>query len=534
MAQDARAPRGRRLKVAALTVGLVLGATIPGATAAHGGGHHGKSGYVTASAPYVALQPGVSGSVRALINSGEVAFGTTFEGIPDGIGVVPGSRRSGYIDLYVAHEQSPVPFGGFADYESSSVSRVRVDIRSKSVTDLDVVLSPDLGFTRFCSAFMAGPEQGFPHYTFLVNEETNDILPVPAGAPYGSDPFLAPDRQGGYAAYLDTRTGKVGVIEGAGRMNHENLVVVPGWKKGTFALTGDDTFTSTSSPARPNLSQLYLYGARNASHFLKDDGKLWAFRVTETDTGTVDPDDAQNGANDYFDIGVGDSWKGEFIPVPDDVAQGTTAAKPQDALEDWSNANNVFQFIRIEDIAYDPDSPRVVYFTDTGNSRLLHDAGSGRLWRAPSGTPDTLASSGRVFKLVMNRKDPKKVDSFSVLVDASAIDMASPDNLAVGHRSIMVQEDAANAKVWQYSLGSKTWKHVASATQPTAETSGIVDVSRWFGPGWWALDVQSHVNQSETTGAPFVWTGLPGPAVGTTYQMRREDGQLLLMRIAGS
>ncbi len=528
-----QARRSRRIRLAALTVGLALVATIPGAAAAHGGGH-GKNGYTTPSAPWVALEAGVGGSVKALINSGEVAFGATFEGIPDGIGVVPGSRRSGYIDLYVAHEQSPVPFGGFADYQSSSVSRVRVDIRSKTVTDLDVVLSPDLGFTRFCSAFMAGPEQGFSHYTFLVNEETNDILPVPAGAPYGSDPFLAPNRQGGYAAYLDTKTGKVDVIAGAGRMNHENLVVVPGWKKGTFALTGDDTFTSTSSPAQPNLSQLYMYGARNASHFLKDDGKLWAFRVTATGSGKVDPADAHNGANDYFDIAVGDTWKGEFIPVPDDVAAGTTASKPQDALEDWSNANNVFQFIRIEDIDYDPDLPRVVYFTDTGNSRLLQDAGSGRLWRAPSGTPNTLASSGRVFKMVMNKWNPTKVDSFSILADASAIGMTSPDNLAVGHRSIMVQEDAANAKVWQYSLRSKTWKHVASATQPTAETSGIVDASRWFGAGWWALDVQSHTNQSETTGTPFVWTGPPGPPVGTTYQMRRENGQLLLMQIDGS
>jgi hypothetical protein len=98
----------------------------------------------------------------------------------------------------------------------------------------------------------------------------------------------------------------------------------------------------------------------------------------------------------------------------------------------------------------------------------------------------------------------------------------------------MVQEDTSNAKIWQYSLSTGVWKHVATATQPTAETSGIVDVSRWFGRGWWAVTVQSHVNQTATTGTPFVWTGPPGPPVGTTYQMRREDGQLLLMKIAGS
>ena len=495
-------------------------------------------GYNTAKPPYVALQAGVSGSVVPLVNSGESPFGTIFEGIPDGIGVRPADDDGGYVDLYVTHEQSHVPFGTtpttvFADYQDSSVSRVRVDLASKSITALDEALSPDLGFIRFCSAFMAGPDQGFAKYTFLVNEESNDVIPVPAGAPYGSDPSVTPNRQAGYSAFLDTETGKVGVLAGAGRHNHENLVVVPGWKKGIVSLSGDDTFTTTSSPARPNLSQLYLYGAKNAAHFLKDDGTLWAFRVTGTGAGPVDPADPQNNANDFFEIAVGQTFSGEFIPVPADVAHGTTGALAQDALEDWSNANNVFQFIRIEDIAYDPDQPRVVYFADTGNSRLLEDAGTGRLWRAPSGTPGTSSSIGRVFKMVMNAADPTKVDAFSVLTEASAIGMRNPDNLAVGHDSLMVQEDVANAKVWKYDLAGGTWPHVASAAQPEAETSGIVDVSEWFGPGWWALDVQSHVNESMDDEF-LTWTDGPPPPGGNQYRLRREDGQLLLMHIDNS
>lgn len=523
-----------RFRIAALLSGLVLSIAIPSGVAAH----HPRPGYTTDKDPYVRLEPGIAGSLKALINSGEVAFGTTFEGIPDGIGVKPGRGRSGYIDLYVTHEQSHVPFGltptsVFADYQDSSVSRLRLDLRSKSITDLDVALSPDLGFIRFCSAFMAGPEQGFNRYTFLVNEESNDIVPVPAGAPYGSDPSVAPNRQAGYSAALDTRTGKVTVLAGAGRHNHENQVVVPGWKKGIFSLSGDDTFTTTSTPERPNLSQLYMYGAKNAEKYLKDDGTLWAFRVTATDAGRVNPSHAQNNANDFFEIAVGNTWKGEFIPVPPEIARGTTGSLPQDALEDWSNANNVFQFIRIEDIAYDPDHPRVVYFTDTGNSRLLEDTGTGRLWRAPSGTAGTSSSIGRVFKMVMNKKDPTKVDAFSVLTEASTLGMRNPDNIAVGHHSIMIQEDVANAKIWRYSLGSRIWTHVASATQPEAETSGIVDVSRWLGRGWWALDVQSHINQ-QMDETYLTWTGGPPPPGGNQYRLRREDGQLLLMHIDNS
>jgi hypothetical protein len=491
------------------------------------------SGSNTSEPSYVDLE--VPGRVVPLVSSGEEIYGDVFEGIPDGIGVVPGpgkNNKKGYVDLYVAHEQSHVPFSGFADYQDSSVSRVRVDIASKSVTDLDVALSPSLGFIRFCSAFMAGPEHGFPHYTFLVNEESNDILPVPPGAPYAADPFLAPNRQAGYSAHLDTVTGKVGVLASAGRHNHENQVIVPAWKKGIVALSGDDTFSAPSS-------QLYMFTSQSWKHFQKDEGKLWAFRVTATQAGAVNPTDPFNDANDYLEITPGLSWKGEFIPVPDDVARGTTAARPQDALENWSNANNVFQFVRVEDIGYDPDNPRVVYFADTGTDRLAESTTTGRLFRGPTGTGTV--SNGRIFKMVLNADDPTKVDEFSILADALQVTngagqaMRNPDNLDVGRNSIMVQEDPpSNAKLWMYSFGSGTWTHVATANQPTAETSGIVDVSRWFGDGWWALDVQSHVNQSQTTGTPFLWDGPPGPAVGTPYQKRREKGQLLLMQIPGS
>ncbi len=202
---------------------------------------------------------------------------------------------------------------------------------------------------------------------------------------------------------------------------------------------------------------------------------------------------------------------------------------PQDALENWSNENNVFQFVRVEDLAYDPDDPRTVYFTDTGTSRLAENADTGRLERLSSGG---VTSNGRMFKMVLNAKNPRVVDSLTILVDGEEIGMRSPDNMDVGHHSIMVQEDASNAKVWRYDIASGVWTWVATATQPSAETSGIVDVSDIFGAGWWALDVQSHVNQSEGT-ETLTYTA---PISGATqeYKERREDGQLLLMQIPGS
>ncbi len=58
------------------------------------------------------------------------------------------------------------------------------------------------------------------------------------------------------------------------------------------------------------------------------------FRITGTGSGPVDPADAFNGANDFFDIAPGQTWTGEFIPVPAAIARGDNAGKlPQDDLE---------------------------------------------------------------------------------------------------------------------------------------------------------------------------------------------------------
>jgi hypothetical protein len=476
-----------------------------------------NAGYNTTSASYVASTGNIGGiSFVPLINSGESTFGDMFSGLPDGIGVVPAPGNQGWVDMYVNHEESRVPFLGTADFQDSSVSRVRVDVASGSVIDMDIALSASLGYIRFCSSFMAGPAQGFPHYTLLTNEESNDILAVPPGAPYGADPALNGSRQAGYSVALDTVTGKVTTLAGAGRHNHENQVVVPGGWNGIYSLSGDDTFSAPSS-------QMYMFASPKWQTFVQGNGSLWAFRVTATQFGPVDPTDSFNGANDYLDMVPGDVWSGEFIPVPDDIARGLTGDAPQTALEDWSNANNVFQFVRIEDIDYDPDNPRTVYFADTGTTRLIPD-GNGRLARGPSGTgTDT---NGRIFKMTLNADDPTVVDSFSILVDADQLSpvMRNPDNVDVGHNGIMVQEDTSNfSKIWWYDFNAATWTWIATGTVADAETSGILDVSDQFGPGWWALVVQVHDSSLWVDSADM-----------GTYTAKREAGQLLLMHVPGS
>jgi Alkaline phosphatase PhoX len=472
------------------------------------------------------------GDAIALINSGQVFDGTTFEGIPDGLGIMPVGDGSEYIDIFVAFEQSHVPFGVFADHQDSSVQRARLNLDTQQIVELDEVLPNKAGFIRFCSANMVGPDQGFDDYTFLVNEESNDILPAKSRHPYGADAAIAPYRQAGYSVWLDAASGQYATIAGAGRMNHENTVVVPGGWSGVVALTGDDTFNAPSS-------QLYLYSAASESAFKQDQGSLWAFQVTSKNGLPVTPTDPFNGANDYLDIGAADTMTGTFISVPSDYARGTHGGQPQADLESWSNANNVFQFIRVEDIAYDPDDPRTVYFTDTGAtvqpSLALTGPTAGRL--ISGGT----AQNGRVFKIVLSAADPKVVDSFTVLADGNTAGLFTrPDNLAVGHDTLMLQEDASstpntNNDIWSYPLAGAggPWTRVATVNQATAETSGIVDASEWLGDGWWIFDVQSHSTQKVFATDLFYTTPITGVVIGP-YTSRRELGQLLLLHIPGS
>ncbi|MDX1435955.1 MAG: hypothetical protein R3335_04035 [Anaerolineales bacterium] len=480
-----------------------------------------NGGYHTPEPPFITLASGVpsGSSVTAIISSGETLGDFLFEGIPDGIGLAPGPNE-GTVNVFVTHEQTTVPFFGSADFQDASISKLTLDTNSAGVLAAEVALGPENGYLRFCSASMAGPEEGFSSYTFFTGEEANDIVVPPAGAPYGPDPALAPARQAGYAVVLDAETGAFTQVAGMGRLNHENTIAVPGGWPQHALLTTDDTFSGPSA-------QLYLYLANSESHIWEDKGSLWAFRVTRTQDGPVTPTDPFNNANDYLDLRPGDDWQGEFIRVPKKIARGLTDEAPQDALENWSNENNVFQFIRLEDLAYDKNNPRVVYVADTGRTRVVPDPVTGRMVRGPSGTQG-FADNGSIFKFVFNENNPRKVDSFSVLAqgDDSSGDLftpfINPDNMDTSINSLMVQEDADDARIWQYVFGTGAWDVVATVNDPDGESSGIVDASNWFGPGAWLLDVQGHgMNVAEELSPD-----------GTL--LKRESGQLLLMVIPGS
>jgi hypothetical protein len=479
--------------------------------------------------------------IEPLITVGDtLANGFTFDSIPDGISFTLSGR--GRADLYVNHETSLVPFPiinnpdgtvtRLTDYTNSHVDRLIMNQHSGGILHGSDAIPSDANYQRFCSNFLAGPEQGFDREILFTNEEATDIvnrtgLAWPATPDVGSNP-----EQAGVVVALDIKSGEYRSIHGMGRHNHENSVAIPGYDE-LVVLSGDDTFTAPSS-------QVYSYIAPDTDALWNDEGALWAF-VGEA------------GFNDYGDLVSGMSISGAFIPVPRDVAVGD-----QNALENWSNANNVFQFIRIEDIAYDRTDPHVVYLADTGEPRAVPNAATGRLGRGPSGTMGPYPN-GRIFRMELNDDDPTLVDSLSILINADPLGpgnpaaLHNPDNLETTATSLLIQEDTGShnqfnlgagpaARVWQYVFATGELKAVLEVDQSLDgtpgydlgggigragawESSGIVDASSIWGPGWFMLDVQAGSLILETE------DGLLG---STEVRFEREGGQLLRVRIPGA
>jgi hypothetical protein len=553
-----------------------------------------KSGFKTAQPSMLTpVMPGTT--VTPLMTVGDrLRSGYRFESIPDGISVR--TRGRGRVDLYVNHETGKVPFpyvpaaptaaNGENDFDNSQLSKLSLSQHSAGVLHGSFAIPSSFGYQRFCSNYLATWKEGFDREILFTNEETPDYVfrreaswPPPMGSPA--------EEEAGLVIALDVRTGKHKPIYGMGRHNHENSVAIPGYGK-PVVLSGDDTFTSGPltgvfpAGAVPSQSQLYSYIAPSTNSLLADKGDLWAF-VSDTP-----------GVKNYYDVvpNSGTVVKGRFIKVPKDIATGRNpdgselkaADKgyppppnngswqtdlrsvtpvgidgPQWVLEYWSDINNVFQFVRVEDIAYDkrPGMGNVVYIVDSGRGRTAAQS---------LDTPNFRSTNGRVWKMVLDRNDPTKVTSLTVFVEGDGnpvktpTEVHQPDNIETTRAGLLLTEDPGSSQ--QYPVGStdpdattaRLWlvpfsgapQVVARVDQsadggPTDvdgrppgnqgawESSGIVDASAAFGRGAYLITVQAHTLWVERApGDDNNGDGQPD------FTYKREGGQLSLLRIPGA
>jgi len=492
--------------------------------------------------------------------------GLAFASIPDGISI--DRRGNGRVDLYINHETSTVPFpiaasaatwnptnntnGTQNDFANSSVSRLNLNQKSLGVTSTATVIPSSANFLRFCSNFLAGAEQGFKRRMLFTNEETNDIVSR-TGTAYPISPVSEPPyEQGGLSIAVDVQTGRYRPIYGMGRLNHENEVAIPGYGH-PVVMTGDDTFTSN-----PPGSQVYMYSAASSDAVWNDQGTLYGFKSSTA------------GFRNYYDFGPGSSTSitGTFVPMDPNAARGT-----QTALENDSDAKDIFQFIRIEDIAYDRTNPNVVYLADTGR-------GSASIGNKSDGSPGHASTNGRIWRMQLDPANHLNVLSLRILVDGDTVGFKNPtaihqpDNLettANGH--LMVTEDPSGsnqwapsdpdpnkttAQVWMVDTataaksvvarvyqgedgGSTDVDGFANGNYGSWESTGIVDASAVAGPGTFFINVQAHSLwlQKTASGDTATWTSsttpfLPGPDGQTDWMYKREGGQLLLLTVPGA
>jgi hypothetical protein len=571
---------GSLIAAAALTAGAFAG--------------ENDSGFKTSAGSMVtAVMAGVQ--VTPLLTVGDVLpSGYRFEAIPDGIALK--TRGQGRVDVFVNHETSRVPFpyntatptatNGENDFDNAQVSRLILNQHSAGVLNGSFVVPASAGYQRFCSNYLATSQEGFDREILFTNEEGIDYVsrdtaawPVAIGAPT--------QKQIGLVVALDVRTGKHRPIYGMGRHNHENSVPIPGYGY-PVVLSGDDTFTNgaltgvTLPPdvTVPAQSQLYSYIASSTSGLLADQGDLWAF-VSDTP-----------GLTDYYDFTPGSTQvaTGHFVKVPKNIATGLNADGteikaadvgfplpptngswqrdlrtttptgldgPQWVLEYWSDINNVFQFVRVEDLAYDKR-------TGMGNVAYVVDSGRGTAGASQAGR----STNGRVWKMVLDPNDPKKVTALSILVEGddnpikTLTEVHQPDNVESTATGLLLTEDpgssqqfpygstdpaATTARLW-YVPFSGTAQVVVKADQsadsgptdvdgkPTGnlgawETSGIVDASAAFGAGAFLLNVQAHSLWVEK--APGEDNNNADGLGQPDFTYKREGGQFVLLRIPG-
>jgi hypothetical protein len=552
-------------------IALVAGLAAPAAAA--------SPGFKTsASAMLTPVGPGIT--VTPLITTGEgLGRGSyVFESIPDGIAL--SNRGRGNVEVYVNHETSTVPFpytpaapteaNSQNDFDNAQLSQLVLHQDGAGIMSARMVITTGENFQRFCSNYLATSAEGFSRDILFTNEESVDWVNR-SGKAWPATIGADEARQSGLVVAHDIRNHKTQAIWGMGRHNHENAVAIPGFDD-LVLLSGDDTFTNS-----PSQSQLFSYIAPDTDAVWNDQGSLWAFKSPARQRyEDFVPGDTTSVAGNFIEVpriiaegrnpdgtelmaaDVPAAFGGPFPLPPNDGTwqrdpNGVGIDGPQWVLEHWSQVNGVFDFIRVEDIAYDkrPGMSNVVYVVDSG--------------RGTAGSPQAgRSTNGRVWKMVLDPSDPTIVTSLSILIEGddnpvrTVNEIHQPDNMESTVNALYFTEDpgsqqqfpfgstdpaATTARIWRYDLATGTMAIALKVDQgadegPTDvdlagpgnlgawESSGIVDASAAFGPGAFLVTVQAHsLWVAKAPGDDNV-----GPD-GPDFTFKKEGGQLLLVRI---
>lgn len=488
--------RKRWLTTAAVAAILPLVAT----TAAQAAPARTATGPSSSQSPYlVPTAPGVTN--ESLLSVGDlVGNDYRMAGIPDGLGAY--DNGDGTITLLMNHE-----FGAGAGIKrahgatGSFVSQWVIDKKTHKVlsgSDLiqRLVLADDnLGaaIARLCSAdlpaksafYNAATGKGYDGRIFMNGEEDS--------------------KSGRAFAHVATGEEKGTSYEVAamGNSSWENVLANPS--------TGDKTVMIGTDDSTPG--QLYLYVGEKKSEgdaLVKaglTGGTLFGLRANGADGKPMNEYDPTTKAGT-----VGFPMKGKLGAAD----LGDVSGLDTEGLEKLSDDNHVTEWWRPEDGAWDTKNPNVFYVNTTAGYNKKTDT-----WY-PS----------RTWKLTFNDvTDPAKGGTFEAILDGTEgqhmlDNMAAADN---GKQLILNEDPGDNAylsKVYSYNLASdrktQILEHDPARFVPDStfgvdeESSATIDVSKFFGQGYYLMTTQAHSSTRDGIDKD--------PALV-------EDGQLQLVRV---
>ena len=428
-------PQARPLQAAA----LLLAATLAAGAAQPPGFTTAVQPYALSLSPEYVLKPILSAGDQ-VPHSTDAAKQFKMIGVPDGLGA---ARLEGGIALFMNHELAGTaisePVVGEPFYRGSLVSRLtlnhRGEVLSGSVaynavvdTARGIELPPARvdnttpGFWRFCSATLAGSEEGFDRPIYLLGEENRS-------------PSTFDGRGGLAVAVVD---GKLHTLPHLGRFEHENLPVKRHTHNQTVLVLMEDNGVLFNS-------QLYLYVGRKDHRPGADPlarngltgGKLYVF--ASTTPGVANEADFQSG-----------TIEGKWVELPD------VSGLSDSELETLSQSVGAFGMTKSEDGAWSRRDENEFFFNSTGDGA-----------NAPAVVGNHF---GRTYRLQFNEEDVTGPCLLSLLYNADKIyaaggDIAlTPDNIDTSERYVMVCEDgtgfsrnamAARGRtglIWRYDL----------------------------------------------------------------------------------
>jgi len=408
-------------------------------------------------------------------------------GIPDGLGAY--SNGDGTFSLLMNHELvaaagiprahgTPGAFVSSFKIQSNPLSPV-VDSGADLIRTVAPVPGGSAPFSRFCSADLPEISAFFNEASGLGTRERLFMNGEEAG-PEGR-------------AFAHSITGDTFYLPRLGRFSWENSVANPG--------SGDSTIVIGTDDATPG--QVYVYqGTKQAGGTLVDkagltNGSLYGIRVDGV-------------AQENRTTGIGAVTKNFDL-----FNLGNVTGEPGAGIDTRSDMNAVTEFLRPEDIAWDPRSADTAYFVTTDRYDQVKDGvgpqvGRSRLWKLEFNDLGNIAAGGTIEMLLDGTEAHNMLDN--IAVDQN------------GH--ILMQEDAGNvmhnSKIWLYDTADDSLELIAQhdvarfgdigiAADPEfgmdEESSGIIDASEILGDGWFLIDVEAHSQLLSLADAPELVEG---------------------------